>query len=110
MKIINLTPHNFTLFNEIGEIVRVIPPTTPAARVASESRIFTECDGIPVMRTCFGLVEGLPDYQEGTAYIVSHLVQQCKPDRLDLYRPDTGPASAVRDAAGQVIGVKALAL
>ena len=109
MQIINLTPHCFTLFNESGEIVRVIPPTAPAARVASESRIATDCDGIPVMQTVYNVVEGLPDYQQGTAYIVSHLVQQCRPDRSDLYRPDTGPASAVRNAAGQVIGVKALA-
>ena len=109
MKIINLTPHAFTLCNEAGEVVRVIPPTAPAARVSSSSRIIGDCGGVPVTETDFGPVEGLPDPQEGTAYIVSLLVQQQVPHRRDVYRPDTGPASVVRDGVGQIIGVKALA-
>ena len=109
MEIINLTPHDFSLCNEAGEVVRVIPPTKPAARVSSASQAIGSIDGIPVTKTTFGHVEGLPDPQEGVCYIVSLLVQQRVPHRSDVYRPDTGPASVVRDAAGQIIGVKALA-
>jgi hypothetical protein len=110
MDIINLTPHNFTLCNDAGEVIRVIPPTTPAARVSSVSAVTGDCDGIPVTKTTFGHVEGLPDPQQETIYIVSLLVQQRVPHRSDVYRPDTGPSSVVRDAAGQIVGVKALAV
>jgi hypothetical protein len=109
MDIINLTPHNFTLCNDAGEVIRVIPPTTPAARVSSASQVIGSIDGIPVTKTAFGAVEGLPDPQEGVCYIVSLLVQQRVPHRSDVYRPDTGPSSVVRDAAGQIVGVRALA-
>ena len=109
MEIINLTPHVFTLCNDVGEVVRAIPPTIPAARVSSVSSVTGSCDGIPVTQTTFGQVEGLPDPKERTVYIVSLLVQQRVPHRSDVYRPDTGPASVVRDAAGQIVGVKALA-
>jgi hypothetical protein len=109
MNIINLTPHSFTLCNDAGEIIRVIEPTKPAARVSSTVKTVGEVDGIPVTVTTFGAVEGLPEPQEGTVYIVSLLVQQAVPNRSDVYRPDTGPQSVVRDGAGQIIGVKALA-
>lgn len=109
MNIVNLTPHAFTLCNQQGEIIRTIPPTTPAARVSSTVKTVGEVDGIPVTVTTFGAVEGLPEPQEGTAYIVSLLVQQAVPNRSDVYRPDTGPQSVVRDGAGQIVGVKALA-
>lgn len=108
MNIINLTPHAFTLCNDAGEIIRVIEPTKPAARVSSTVRVVGEVDGIPVTETKFGAVENLPEPQEGTVYIVSLLVQQAAP-RPDVYRPDTGPQSVVRDGAGQIVGVKALA-
>jgi hypothetical protein len=109
MEIINLTPHDFSLCNEAGDVVRVIQPTKPAARVSSASQAIGSIDGIPVTETAFGAVEGLPDPREGVCYIVSLLVQQRVPHRSDVYRPDTGPSSVVRDAAGQIVGVKALA-
>lgn len=109
MNVVNLTPHNFTLCDADGNIVRVIEPTKPAARVSSTVRVVDEVDGIPVTETTFGAVEGLPEPQEGTIFIVSLLVQQAAPNRHDVYRPDTGPQSVVRDDAGQIVGVKALA-
>ena len=76
MKIINLTPHDFTLCNDTGEIIRIIEPTKPTARVSSVVRIVGEIDDIPITETTFGAVEDLPEPQEGTIYIVSLLVQQ----------------------------------
>jgi hypothetical protein len=108
MNIINLTPHDCHICNDAGEIIRTIPATKPAARVASTVEFAGRVDGIPVTVTTFGEVENLPEPQEGTVYIVSLLVQQAAP-RPDVYRPDTGPQSVVRDAAGQIVGVKALA-
>ena len=109
MNIVNLTPHAFHLCGVDGSIVRTIEPTKPAARVSSTVRVVGEVDGIPVTETTFGAVEGLPDQQEDTIYIVSLLVQQAAVNRPDVYRPDTGPQSVVRDAAGNIVGVKALA-
>jgi len=109
MNIVNLTPHAVTLCNDAGEIIRVIEPTKPAARVSSTVRTVGEVDGTPVTVTKFGAVEGLPEPQDGTVYIVSLLVQQAVPARKDVYRPDTGPQSVVRDACGNIVGVKALA-
>ena len=107
--IVNLTTHDFTFCNANGEVIRVIPPTKPAARVTSTVEVVGEVEGMQITKTTFGAVDGLPEPQEGTIYIVSLLVQQACPERSDLYRPDTGPQNVVRDAAGQIIGVKALA-
>lgn len=114
--LINLTPHDFTLCNSEGQVIRVIPPTKPAARVTSTFAVVGEVAGIPITKTTFGAVENLPDSEAGSEiaepkvyYIVSLLVQQACPDRVDLLRPDTGPQNVVRDAAGQIVGVKALA-
>ena len=109
MNIINLTPHVCHICNDVGEIVRSIEPTTPAARVSSTVSVVGNIDGIPVTNTRFGDVENLPAPADDTVYIVSLLVQQAAPERTDLYRPDTGPQNVVRDAAGQIVGVKALA-
>jgi hypothetical protein len=109
MNIINLTPHDCHICNADGEIVRTIPAAKPAARVSSTVETVGEVDGIPVTVTNFGAVENLPDLQEGTVYIVSLLVQQAASNRPDLLRPDTGPQNVVRDIAGQIVGVKALA-
>jgi hypothetical protein len=108
MKIINLTPHVCHICNDAGEIVRSIEPTTPSARVSSTVSVVGSVDGIPVTNTAFGAVDNLPAPADDTVYIVNLLVQQAARHRTDLYRPDTGPQNVVRDAAGQIIGVKAL--
>jgi hypothetical protein len=64
-------------------------------------------DGIsvPVNRTQFGVVTGLPDPQPDTIYIVSAVVAQAVPDRPDVFIVD----DAVRDEQGRIIGARALA-
>jgi len=107
MEIINLTPHSVTICDESGAVIRTIAPTAPPARVASTSSVVDVIDGIPVTMTTFGEVDNLPEPQSDTIYIVSLLVQQAV-QRNDVYRPDTGPNSVVRDEAGHIVGVKAL--
>lgn len=109
MNIVNLTPHSITLCDDAGKPIRVIEPTKPAARVLSTVRVVDEVDGIPITETAFGAVEGLPAPSKDTVYIVSLLVQQAVPQRQDVFRPDTGSQSVVRDSAGQIFGVRALA-
>jgi hypothetical protein len=64
-------------------------------------------DGItvPVNRTQFGAVTGLPEPQPDTIFVVSALVAQAVPDRPDVFIVD----DAVRDEQGRVIGARALA-
>lgn len=61
---------------------------------------------IPLSKTSFGEVEGLPEYKEGVYYIVSRMIRDALPDRQDLLVPE----GIVRDEIGNIIGCKALAI
>lgn len=108
MPIINLTPHDVIVYDMDGKhIIRTYPASGTIARVKSSTEIVGEADGIPVARTTFGEIEGLPVPQPGTKYIVSLLVLQAAAGkRDDLIGPDTSPGSVVRDESGQIIGVR----
>lgn len=108
MKIINLTPHDVHVYDADGkQIIRTYPASGKVARVKSSTEITGEVDGILVARTTFGEIEGLPDSQSETFYIVSLLVLQAAAGkRDDLIGPDTGPGSVVRDENGQILGVR----
>jgi len=103
MKIKNYTPHPINIVDAENNsvlslpsegIVRLKASTEPAGTIA----------GIPVTRTVFGQPEGLPEYSDGTFYIVSQIVKSALPQRNDLLVP----AEVVRDAAGNIIGCKSL--
>ena len=110
MKIVNLTPHAINLMPEGPEgPVATIPPSGQVARCAT-SRVQVDTitvDGvtIPVNRTQFGEVTGLPDPQPDTIFVVSAVVAQAVPNRADVFIVD----DAVRDEQGRIIGAKALA-
>ncbi|NPA98373.1 MAG: hypothetical protein GXO43_03245 [Crenarchaeota archaeon] len=117
-RIINLTPHPISIMDETEKIMCTIPPSGTVARV-SQQRISAgtiDVDGvkIPVVKTVYGEVEGLPDKPEpDTYYIVSTIVAQAiiqqKPEFMGhILTPDTGPGSAMRDSQGRIIGVKYL--
>jgi len=59
--------------------------------------------GVPVVKEEAGAVQGLPNEDHGTIWIVSTIVLN-NSDRHDLIAPDTGP-TAIRNAEGQIIGV-----
>ena len=108
-RIINLTPHTITFVDDVGNIVLTVEPLGQVARCAA-SRVQVDTvtvDGIaiPVNRTQFGEVTGLPEPQEGTIYIVSSLTAQAVPEREDVFIVD----DSVRDEQGRIIGVRALA-
>lgn len=110
MRIVNLTPHDLNLMPEgpDGPVV-TIPPSGQVARCTVD-RVQVDTvtvDGIviPVNRTQFGAVTGLPDPQPDTIFIVSAVVAQAVPDRPDVFIVD----DAVRDEQGRIIGARALA-
>lgn len=109
LKVINLTPHDVVIVNDNGEEIKRYPASGNVARVNTQSELIGEVDGIQVVRTKYGDVDGLPDKQPDTVYLVSLVVAQAlRGSRTDVYVPDTGPGSVVRDDKGQIIGVRRL--
>jgi len=109
MKIVNLTPHDVVIVNDNSEEIKRYPASGQVARVNTQAEPIGEVDGIQVVRTKYGDVDGLPDKQPDTVYLVSLVVAQAlRGSRTDVYVPDTGPGSVVRDDKGQIIGVKRL--
>ena len=91
MKIINLTAHSINVI--LGE-QNIAYPSEGLARVKTEEKETEKINGIPVVKTVYTDVEGLPEPEENTVYLVSTLVLQalkangvCRPDCL---APNTG--------------------
>jgi hypothetical protein len=109
-RIVNLTPH------EVNINGLAVPPSGTVARVATVQTeagtlVFSETT-IPVVHNTYGAVEGLPDPEPGTVYLVSALVLSALEAqgiyRGDVFAPDTSPQGAVRGPDGQIKGVRRL--
>lgn len=110
MRLRNLTPHALHIHLPDGT-VREIPAEGVVPRLAEVTEPADPVDGIPVVRTTFGDVVGWPhDVAADDVVIVNSLIGDHVADRLGLtvYSPDTGPASAIRDAQGRIVGVRRL--
>lgn len=103
--IINLTPHAVTFYAADGETIVNTVPSSGVARAEQSRESMGDINGIPVSKTGYGKVEGLPKPAENTIYIVSVLTAQAAKERNDLYIVD----DIVRDTSGQILGCKALA-
>ena len=110
MNFINLTPHTVNVVDDSGNSILSVAPSGAVARVMTQQKVVGNVGGVDVVRTVFGDVDGLPDPQPNTVYIVSTLVLQALKAngivRDDVVSPDSSPASVVRNADGQIIGVK----
>ena len=105
-QIYNLTPHAITIVDSEGSVLHSISSTGLARlRVVTVPAGFS-IQGIPVTKTEFGQVEGLPEFNNGTYYIVSQLIKSAFPERKDLLVP----AEVVRDSAGIILGCKSLGI
>lgn len=105
--IINLTPHDIQVCSNEGEVIETFPPSGQIARLSSMETEEEPLKGYPVVRTEYGNVENLPEEGEGKVYIVSAMIGQVlSGKRNDIYSPDTGPKSVVRDEKGNIKGVK----
>ncbi len=102
MSIVNLTPHALNVVTSGG--VTTIKPDGTVARCATTSTPAGEAAGIPLSRTTYGKVIGLPDPVPGVIFVVSALVRAAVPHRGDV----ASPGDLVRDAAGNVIGCRGL--
>lgn len=103
ISVVNLTPHEVCVANADGNIVACYAPSGVAARCAISQETVGSVGGVPVRRTVFGDVQGIPEQRDGVVYITSTLVAQ-NALRSDVISPDTGP-TAVREN-GQVVAVR----
>ena len=101
--VMNLTPHTVNIVTESGEIIDY-PASGVLARVSARTQVIGKLGNIPITRTVYGEVEGLPEPEEGTIYIVSSLVAQRVPERTDVFVP----SESVRDDQGRIIGCRSL--
>lgn len=102
--IINLTPHDIVVVDDnLNEVTR-IASSGNIARCKATPVNAGDLDGIPLTRTEYGEVEGLPEAQDGVYYIVSALVRTRLPERKDLL----SPGRQVRDDAGRIVGCQSL--
>lgn len=113
MKIINLTPHPLVIYDDSGitdaaHILGQWPPTGTMARLPERivpiPPITTDQGVMPTMGVSYDEgIEGLPEPQEGTVFVVSRVLAAEVP-RPDVYFP----FGEVRDADGRIIGCRAL--
>ena len=103
MEIINLTPHDIVVRTAEGDTI--FPKSGEVARVSTASKDAGSVNGITVVKTVFGAVEGIPEQEGDTVYIVSAMVLSALAGtRGDVVAPDTGN-TAVRNEKGQIVAV-----
>lgn len=107
VKVINCTPHDVVIISESGNITfersGIIPRLTEQqVKINSVAVNGIEID---IMEKSFNEIEGLPEPQENTLYIVSALVAGAAKNRDDLVIPN----DTVRDDQGRIIGCRSLA-
>lgn len=99
-----MTPHPVHIVDADGQVLVTFPKGETMIRLAVSTASAGTVAGVALSKTVFGEPVGLPDFSEGTYYIVSQLVKNALPDRSDLLVP----AEVVRDANGNILGCKSL--
>lgn len=105
-QIINMTPHPIHIVDADGNLVKTYPKGDSLIRLSASTVAVGMIDGVPTSKTVFSDPVGLPDFSDGTWYIVSQLVKSALPERTDLLVP----AEMVRDANGNILGCKSLGI
>ena len=104
IKIVNMTPHTVNMVSETGEKIADYI-SEGEIRLTQETKQIGTINGVPLTKTTFGDVQGLPEEKEGIFYIVSRLVMTACSSRNDLLVPN----DIVRDDEGKIIGCKSFA-
>jgi hypothetical protein len=97
---VNLTQHVIRIIK--GSDVLEIQPSGTVARVTSKEVVVGSFEGVPVVRTDFMDIVGLPEPREGVLLLTSAIVAG-RAGRADVVSPDTGPSALRKD--GQVWAV-----
>jgi hypothetical protein len=102
--LVNLTPHALNII--VDDEIIVLRPSGEIARVSTVSTPMDPVDGIPVVLTGYAEVEGLPEPQPDTYYIVSRLVLNA--NAISGRQDVLAPGELVRDDDGKPIGCNGL--
>lgn len=102
--ILNYTPHTVNIIDQEGNQIQDFP-SQGEARCQQTTKAVGVIGSVPITSTTFGEVTGLPKETEGIYYIVSRLIRQALPQRMDLLVPN----DMVRDETGKIIGCRSLA-
>lgn len=88
MKLVNLTPTALNVATNIGTTA-TIEPSGIIAYVSVQYIDQPSCSCIPIRETVYGDIQGLPEPEEGTMYIVSPTVASAakKLGRKDVISP-----------------------
>lgn len=106
--IINLTPHKINIVDEEGNVVKIFESSGEARAAQKDVEIGT-LEGIPIIETYFGEPVGLPEYNQGTYYIVSAITAKAASLSGRNTRDLLLTGKTVRNGDGQIIGCQALA-
>lgn len=91
MVVVNLTPHDIVVYDLDGKnILATIKASGTVARVNTDESFEGNICTIPVVKTNFSDVFGVPEPKEDTYYLVSRMVKDRLMDRSDVLCPDTG--------------------
>ena len=119
--LLNLTPHDITVFKENGE--KVVIPSSGTLRLAEEVLGTEEVEGVECVRKRFTGVDITVDgiTADGVRVIVvsgisGMMFALSSEFRNELFRklggevsiiaPDTGPQSVIKDEKGRIVGVR----
>ena len=103
-RLVNKTPHPITLITD-GETIEYEADKNPTRLVNAERRIGTiniNGSSIDAYETTDGEFDNLPPKKNNILYIVSNMVKERLPNRMDLVTP----TKFVRDDDGRIIGAK----
>jgi len=103
-RFVNLTQHPISVYT--GQDIVTHPITSVVARLATKQIVVGHIDDVPIIRTEWGDIIGLPEPEDGVIYITSSIVANAA-QRRDVVSPCTSPQFGVRDWNGYVIGTKA---
>lgn len=104
--IINLTPHTVTVIADDGTISGF--PSQGIARATQRYIEAGKLAGVRVVRSVYGAPIDLPDYEEGTYYIVSTPTVSSARNFGRTTADLLIPVDPIRNVNGQIIGCKAL--
>ena len=108
MEIINLTPHKINIVDNDGKLIKVFE-SEGVARAAQKDVEIGALEGIQIIETEFGEPVGLPEYSQGTYYIVSAITAKAASLSGRNTRDLLLTGKTVRNSDGQIIGCQALA-
>ena len=108
MQYVNLTPHVVNVYND-EEVVMSLAPSGCVVRIDESVTPSVELDGIQFVDVSLGEVNGLPEEEEDTVFVVSMSLLMGMKAAGSNRQDCVYPFGQVRDDQGRIIGCRSLA-